>query len=129
MAIGPISNRWSTLKLLDTMKWAPLEQLLERATISMTHDIIHLNEPMVLSFKILNHGLILMNKGKIVSNKITRLTGPGTKPKDVGRTKLTRYHFRANSYRIYGTLPKSITDIKSKKRFLSWVKKYQKNKN
>ena len=31
---------------------APLQQLLDRAVISITHDIIHRGEPQVLAFKI-----------------------------------------------------------------------------
>ena len=211
-AIGHKSQRWSTLQLLQAMNWSPVSKLLDRSTISMVHDIIHKNEPQVLSFKILHHDLLQPlydNREKIPLSPVspnnrrnilqspphpnnvppadqvqrsfppadqlqrsfppaidlthrnfppadpnqrsfppatdqnhrnfppatenkptTRLTGPlkiGTRPRNVGRTKITRYHFRANAYNIYGTLPDSITQIKIKKKFLMWVKRFQKD--
>ena len=55
MAIGHKASRWSTKKLLDTMNWVPVQQLLERSAISIIHDIIHIQELKIMSFKILNN--------------------------------------------------------------------------
>ena len=62
---------------------------------------------------------------------LTRITGPyrlGPRPKNVGRTKLTRYHFRASAYQIYGNIPHEITLLKSKEKFKKWIKRFQKSK-
>ena len=49
---------------------------------------------------------------------------------DTGRTKLTRYHCRSNAHQAYTLLPDEITDIKSKPRFMKWVKKtFKRTKN
>ena len=60
--------------------------------------------------------------------RTTRITGHlrlGTRPRNVGRTKLTRYHYRATAYKIYAKIPHEITSIKSKEKFKIWMKKFQ----
>ena len=66
------------------------------------------------------------------TTRVTRTIGPnrlGTRPKNVGRTALTRYHFRSAAYPVYAAIPHEITDLKSKTKFKKWIKRFQKSKN
>ena len=63
-------------------------------------------------------------------NFSTRNTGAqkiGPRPAQIGRTRITKAHYRANAYRVYAMLPESITEIKSTHLFKKWVSKYLKN--
>ena len=136
-AIGPKSYRWSTMKLLQAMKWSSVTDLLERATMSVVHDIINKGVPEIITFKILGDSRDTIVHQQVQINQIpspdqnlspsprlirrsdpnpspgpsnnpspspdinpthrpTRLTGPsriGSRPRNVRRTKLTKYHF------------------------------------
>ena len=123
LALGTESARWSTNKLLKNMKWLPVKSLLEKASIKMLHSMIHMDEPPMMAYRILK-------KYQIPDQHTTRMSGPGklgAKPPKIGNTVLTKYQFRAAAYRIYAQLPTEITDIKSTKRFMHWVKKFMTN--
>ena len=112
VAIGFKSMRWSTKKLLDTMGWVNLEQLLQRASAFTSHTIIHQGQPAQLSYRMRE----MYNRVNTTVNPIkTRMTRPnrlGSKPRMVGRTCFTRYHYRANAFEVYSKLPDKLTDIK-----------------
>ena len=118
-AIGFKSYYWSTDKLLKYMGWLSIDKLLTLTSAKLGHQIMMISVPEVLSFKI---------KNKIKSDAAeTRLSGKnkfGPRPKEFGRTMLTKYHFKANLYDIYPKIHEKITQIKNKKRFGLWAKKY-----
>ena len=134
VANGPHASRWSKSRLLDSMKWADVQQLLDRALATTTHSIINNREPAVLATKMIgaeanattptspdrqnamitgtdttgpvpaghyNHCDPAATSQVSTSpnnHRITRISGPnriGSRPKTVGRTALTRYHYRA----------------------------------
>ena len=58
------------------------------------------------------------------------MTGPnkfGPRPRQFGKTSTTKYHFKANIYNQYTKINDKILEIKNKKRFGHWVKKYLHN--
>ena len=117
--IGYKAYYWSTGKLLKTMGWLSTEKLLTHATVKLAHQIMQTSTPEVLSFKI---------KSKIsISNNVTRLTGQGKfgpRPKEFGRTQVTKYQFKSNLFDQYPKIHENILQIKGKKRFGLWSKKY-----
>ena len=122
IAIGPQSKRWSATTLLKKMKWLPLDDLIKKATMKIIHGMIMTNQPPLLS-----HRTIGPTRTEFQN---TRRTGPlriGTRPKEIGRTLLTKHQFRAKSYEVYALLPEAITAIKSKKLFGKWVEKFLTN--
>ena len=119
LAIGPKSKKWSASKLLKTMKWLPLEDLIKKATMKIIHGMVFSGQPPLLTFRTM--GAVPGN-----NQQNTRRTGPlkiGNRPKKIGRTMLTKHQFRARSYDIYATLPEEILKIKSNKLFGKWVDK------
>ena len=49
LANGPHSMRWSKSRLLKSMRWSDLQQLLDRSSAITTHSIINFNEPAILA--------------------------------------------------------------------------------
>ena len=122
ITIGPKSIRWSTNKLLKEMNWTSINSQLEISSARLIHSIINRDKPENLYHRI---------KQNFRPNPPdTRLTGTGRlgiKPKNTGKTTITKNHFRANSYKIYAKIPKEITDVKDPKRFKYHLKKYHRN--
>ena len=118
-AIGYKAYYWSTDKLLQKMGWLPIEKLLTLYTVKLAHQILQVSIPEVISYKI---------KKQIISNPVlTRLSGPnkfGPRPKIFGRTTYTKYQFKANLFSQYPKIHDKILEIKSKKRFGHWAKKF-----
>ena len=114
--IGYKSYYWSTEKLLRAMGWLPIEKLL---TVKLAHQIMQTSILEVLSFKI---------KTKIsTSQNVTRLTGLGKfgpRPKEFGRTQITKYQFKSNLFDQYPKINDKIIQIKSKKNLDYGKKKY-----
>ena len=122
IVFGKKSNRWSTKKLLTEMKWNSIQNMLEIASAKLTHSIINQDKPEVLSYRIKS-----LNKPNPPNTRITGTGKLGTKPKIVGRTQITKNHYRANTYQIYSKIPQIITDIKDPQKFKRCLKKYHKN--
>ena len=123
LTLGTQAQRWSTKKLLNEMNWLPVKKLIEKAAIKLIHSMIHEKEPPMMEHR-------LRQKHCRPNANMTRMTGPkklGPKPNQVGRTNITKYHFRSAAYRIYAQLPDEITSIASSQRFMSWVKKFLSN--
>ena len=107
-----LTDRWSTFKLMKEMNWLNLENLLTLSACRIIHQIIHKKRPVILAHK--------MSPKWSVGDIITRLSGPkklGPRPKTVGRTKLTKYHFRAQAYTEWPKIHENIQKIKKPKTF------------
>ena len=117
--IGYKAYYWSTTKLLKTMGWLTTEKLLTHATVKIAHQIMQTSTPEVMSYKI---------KSKIsTSNNNTRMTGKdkfGPRPKEFGKTQITKYQLKSNIFDQYPKIHETILKIKGKKRFGLWSKKY-----
>ena len=90
--IGPRAYRWSTSKLLTEMDWMSIEQILTFTSCKLTYKILHQGKPELLS-----HRMIGANPTSTVR---TRLSGPnkiGPRPRNIGRTLLTRNQYRAKA--------------------------------
>ena len=90
LANGFKSLKWSKKQLLDSMKWTNVQSLVERASATLIHSIIHFNEPKIIAAKM----NIITNTDIQNSTipRITRTSGPlrlGPRPKGVGRTRLS----------------------------------------
>ena len=123
MALGPKTKRWSATRLLNEMKWLPLEKMINKATMKLIHGMVMTSQPPLLTYRTMGSGLDH-------DHHVTRRTGPnkiGTRPKNIGRTRLTKHQFVARTYEIYATLPDEITEIKSKIMFGKWIDRYLKN--
>ena len=112
-ALGPKTKRWSTSRLLKEMNWLPISKILERENAVATHKIINNQTPQYMNYK--------MNEKYLPENGPYQITtgrnGPskiGTRPKDIGKTRTTKYHFRTQSYNVYGKIPEKITQLKKK---------------
>ena len=119
--IGPRSRYWSKTSLLKEMKWLDVRKTAEFAAARIIHQIIHTEKPALLSARYL-----VDNE----SVRPTRLTGPfslGSRPKNIGRTRLTSQHFRSTSYKIYNNIPDILKEIKKKKIFKKRLKRYLMN--
>ena len=92
------------------MGWLPIDKLLTHATVKLAHQIMQTSIPEVLSYKI---------KSKINSGQNpTRLTGPGKfgpRPKEFGKTQITKYQFKSNLFLQYPKIHEKILQIKNKK--------------
>ena len=114
-----VTDRWSTGKLLKEMNWVTLENILKISSSRITHGIIHKNHPAVLSQK-------MKPKNQIISQE-TRLTGRyklGSRPKDTGRTKITKYRFWSKAYEFWANIPSEIQSIPENHLFKKWLKKF-----
>ena len=61
------------------------------------------------------------------TDRNTRRTGQdklGTKPKEIGRTKTTAYHYRVAAYKTYEKVPEELIKIKDPKYFKRWICRY-----
>ena len=121
-AIGIRAQRWSTKKLLNTMNWLPIQKILERETAITTHRIINTMNPEHLSYK-------MIQKYKIGGQgpKETRTTGQGklgSRPKEIGKSKVMKYHFRVSAYSVYSKLSEELTNMKDPIYFKRWINRY-----
>ena len=128
LALGHRATRWSTRKLLEEMNWAPIQTILERENILMTHKIINTKNPEHMFFK-----MVEKYKLKGQNTKDTRSSGQGklgTRPKQIGSSKTMKYHFRIAAYELYQKIPDELTKMKDPKNFKRWVGRYlKKTKN
>ena len=95
-AIGYRAQFWSINQLLRKMGWLSIDKLLSLTTAKLAHQILNISVPEILALKIKNK----MN----VDPALTRLSGPnkfGPHPKEFGRTRITKYQFKANLYDHY----------------------------
>ena len=99
------------------MGWNNIENTLIQANAKITHKILHEGIPEIISHRI---------KSKLPDPDMCKI---GQKPDNIGRTKTTRAHYRANAYRIYAMFPDAITDIKIPHFFKKWTGKFLKNPN
>ena len=105
-----LTDRWSSSKLMKEMNWLKLDNLLTLSAGRLIHQIIHRKSPIVLAHK--------MSSKWTEGDIITRLSGPkklGPRPRTVGRTKITKYHFRAQAYSEWPKIHENIKKIKKTK--------------
>ena len=117
-AIGHHSYYWSTNQLLRTMGWLSIEKLLTLRTAKLAHQIMQISVPDVISHK--------MKKLKKLDAAETRLSSPdkfGPRPRQIGRTNMTKYQLKASIYDQYPKIHDNILKIKSIKRFGHWAHK------
>ena len=106
------SVRWSTSKLLTSMKWLSVQKILQKENAIMTHKILNTDNPEYIAFKMKTKYQVNTNINQIN----TRRTGNGKlgiRPKQVGKTKTTKYHYRASAYDIFANIPDEILNIKN----------------
>ena len=107
MCLGlKLTDRWSTSQLLKAMNWLTLEQYLLVSASRIIHSIIHKGRPVLLSHK--------MKPKTDIPVKETRLTGKyklGSKPAHIGRTQVTKYHFKSKAYEYWSQIPETIQSI------------------
>ena len=118
-----VSDRCSQSYLLKQMNWLSLEQILAVSSNRLTHSIVHKQKPAILAHKMRNS----WKKGDI----ITRLSGPyklGPRPNTIGRTSLTKNHYRAKAYDYWADIPEIVQKISTPHLFKKWVKRSIKNK-
>ena len=113
LTLGPVAQIWSTKRLLTEINWDLVNSLLEITSSRLTHSIIYQYKPEVLA-----HRIKSQSKQNPPDTRITGQGKIGTKPKNVGKTIVTKNHYRANTYEIYSKIPKIITDIKEPQFFL-----------
>ena len=106
------------------MGWMSVENNLILANAKMTHRIIHQNIPEIISQRIKSN---FPDPNFSTSNSGEGKIGP--RPAKVGRTKITKTHYRSNAYRVYAMLPEVITEIKKPHLFKKWTTRFLKNPN
>ena len=114
-----LTDRWSTLQLLKTMNWLTLEQYLLTTSSRIVHSIIHKSRPVLLAHK--------MKPSSQTPEKETRLSGKyklGSRPAHIGRTQITKYHFKAKSFHFWAQIPDSIQSIPLPHLFKKWLKRW-----
>ena len=119
--IGPISRQWSTSRLLKHMDWMSIPQLLAYSSNKLSYRILHSKQPELLHHR--------PAKSRPIHPPRTRLSGQnklGPRPKTIGRTKLTRAQYRAQSYKFYAQLPDAIQNLAVYKHFCKWMTKFYK---
>ena len=124
-AIGKKSYRWSTLQLLKSMNWLSIDKILERESAIFTHKILNTQVPEHMNYKMTTKYKI---KGQDI--RVTRNTGQGKlgpRPKEIGRTRTTSYHFRVSAYKVYARFPQELTDMMDPKFLKKWINRYQIN--
>ena len=117
--IGPVSKQWSTSRLLKHMDWMSIRQLLSYSSNKLTYKILHSRQPELLHCR--------LSKSRPTNPVSTRLSGQnklGPRPKNIGRTKLTRIQYRAQAYNNYAQLPDEIQNLAVYKHFCKWMVKF-----
>ena len=98
-----------------------VKQTAEFAAAKLIHQMLYTEKPALLAARYL--------VGK-ESTRPTRLTGAfrlGSRPKNIGTSRLTAQHFRLTSYNIYNKIPDILKDITKKKIFKKKFKHYLMN--
>ena len=119
--LGHKSSRWSKAELLRQMDWMDLEQTLGFAANKLSYKIMHWKLPELL------HARYMKSKNEVQIN--TRLSGSfkmGARPKNIGRTKLTKNQYRAVAYNYYESIPEDIQNLARFDHFKKWLKKFYK---
>ena len=119
--IGPKSFMWNKKTLLEKMSWMSIEQLLGYTSNKLTYKILHMGQPTLLAARYNDTKLPVINN--------TRLTGHnklGSRPRNVGRTRLTRAQYRPMSYFYYSQIPEEIQNLSVYKHFCKWMQKWYK---
>ena len=86
----------------------------------MTHKILktqnpeHLHYKMFIKYKVNN----LKDTRQTENNKI------GNLPKQIGKTKMTQYHYRVSAYKIYNQIPDELREMNDPKLFKRWVNRF-----
>ena len=116
-----VSNRWGTNRLLKEMNWLNLEKYLLISSSRITHSIIHKQRPVLLAYK--------MKPNWVPGDPITRLSGPyklGPRPRKIGRTLKTKYHFKSKAYEFWSQIPPEVQQIQEPHLFKKWLKRVSK---
>ena len=119
--IGPKSFRWSTQQLLAEMDWLSIDSILTYTSVKMTYKILHQGKPELLRYR--------MIEAYPPTTVRTRLSGPnkiGPRPRNIGRTLITRNQFRSKAYHYYAKLPENIQNLAQLDHFTKWTKKFLK---
>ena len=119
--IGHYSHYWSTTRLLKHMGWMNVVHILGYVSNKLTYIILYNKQPQLLHHR--------MTKDRTSNPTQTRLSGPykmGSRPKNVGRTKLTRFQYRAQTYHYYSQIPEKIQNFSNYRHLTKWIKKYYK---
>ena len=122
LVIGPSATRMPTQQLLDRMKWLTLDKQLILSSARLSHQIIHQKVPTKLHHKMTQH--------LTTQPRHTRISGDyrlGNRPRQIGRTRITRQQYPAQAYQNYQHIPEVITNITKKKLFIKWLKRYLHN--
>ena len=123
LTIGRKADRWSKKKLLQEMNWLPVNEILKKESILMTHKIMKTNNPEHMHYK-------MFTKYKNYLTKETRQTGMnnlGNLPKQIGNSKTTQYHYRVSAYKIFNQIPEELRLMNDPKIFKRWVNRYLTN--
>ena len=103
------------------MKWLDVRKTAEFAAARLIHQMIYTEKQALLAAR-----YTVTSE----STRPNRLTGPfrlGSRPKNVGKTRITAQHFRSTSYKIYDNIPNILKEIKKKKIFKKRLKHYLMN--
>ena len=101
LVIGRHSYWWSINKILATVKWLSVDDLVTLTSTRLAHQMLHRGTPETMSLRVLNRR----------TNANTRLSGPnklGPRTRDFGGTLTTKYQFRATIYDQYDKIPEPI---------------------
>ena len=77
------------------MNWVSIERFLQRASAITSHKIIHQELPAQLHHRMRIKYQVNTSVNPVNTGVNTRMTGPGRlgpRPREVGRTKITKYH-------------------------------------
>ena len=116
--LGPKSWRWSKSHLLREMGWMEIDHILAFTANKLIYKMLHQQKPELMSFRLRNN----LN----VNTFNTRLSGPnklGSRPKNIGRTKMTKNQFRVKAYIFYSQIPEEIQNLSNFDHFVKWTKK------
>ena len=106
----------STSKLLSTLGWLSVNQILAFSANILMYKKFHLKKPKLMHYRLI--------KNRPPKSNNTRNSGPfklGPRPSTVGKTLITRKQYRSKSYDFYEQVPEEIQKLSKIDHFKKWL--------
>ena len=117
LALPQAYHRMSARQRHTALKWLPVNKEVTRATLTLTHKILHTGSPQEIATQ------MPINTKSLRVQQHHKLD---TKPRWLGANKTTKASFRNRAY-VFNTLLGSLTSIKDTKKFKPKLKDYLTN--
>lgn len=119
---GYTSARWNKTRLLKSVNWLSVKELIELNTAKLTHKILHGTGPGVLT-------QLMTEQLPARTTRTTGINKLGNLPPKLGRTNVTKHTYRYRSYANYISIPDILKNINKSETFRKRYSRYLRNSN